>query len=205
MTTPREVLLAGADGGPEVVVRRTYDTDPADLWNALTDPERIPRWFLPVSGDLRLGGRFQLDGNAGGEILACDPPTHLRISWEMGDAVTWVTVTLEPTADGSQTTLELRHSAPGEDEHWAEFGPGAVGVGWDLALHSGLTRHLETSAAVDPAQAASWAASDDGKAFGTDAARAWGDAHAAAGADPATAAEAADRTRAAYTGEASEA
>ena len=32
-------------------------------------PERIPRWFLPVSGDLRLGGRYQLEGNAGGEVL----------------------------------------------------------------------------------------------------------------------------------------
>ena len=31
-----------------------------DLWEALTSAERIPRWFAPVSGDLRLGGRFQV-------------------------------------------------------------------------------------------------------------------------------------------------
>ena len=29
-----------------------------DVWDACTNPERIPRWFLPVSGDLRLGGRY---------------------------------------------------------------------------------------------------------------------------------------------------
>ena len=28
-----------------------------DGWDACTNPERIARWFLPVSGDLRLGGR----------------------------------------------------------------------------------------------------------------------------------------------------
>ena len=31
----------------------------------------------PISGDLRLGGRYQLQGNAGGEILVCEPPQHL--------------------------------------------------------------------------------------------------------------------------------
>lgn len=38
------------------------------MWDACTDPERIPRWFLPISGDLRLNGRYQLEGNAGGAI-----------------------------------------------------------------------------------------------------------------------------------------
>ena len=36
------------------VARRTYPTDRGDLWDCLTNAERIPRWFLPVSGDLRL-------------------------------------------------------------------------------------------------------------------------------------------------------
>ena len=48
------------------------------LWDACTNAERIPRWFLPVSGDLRLGGRYQLEGNAGGTIERCDPPRSLR-------------------------------------------------------------------------------------------------------------------------------
>ena len=63
-----------------VVASRTYATDVDDLWTAITDPERIPRWFAPVSGDLRLGGRFQVEGNAGGEVLACEAPEHLATS-----------------------------------------------------------------------------------------------------------------------------
>lgn len=47
-----------------VVATRTYDTTIEDVWDALTNAERIPRWFLPISGDLRLSGSYQLQGNA---------------------------------------------------------------------------------------------------------------------------------------------
>ncbi len=52
-----------------VLLRRTYDAEVADVWDALTSPERIGRWFLPVSGEFKVGGRYQLEGHAGGEIL----------------------------------------------------------------------------------------------------------------------------------------
>ncbi|HET6969846.1 MAG TPA: hypothetical protein VFH92_01865, partial [Phenylobacterium sp.] len=47
------------EGQPVRVVQagRRYDTDVDDLWDALTSAERIPRWFLPVTGELKLGGR----------------------------------------------------------------------------------------------------------------------------------------------------
>ena len=56
-----------------VTLSRRYDTSVDDLWDALTSKERIPRWFLPVEGDLQLGGKYQLKGNAGGTITACTP------------------------------------------------------------------------------------------------------------------------------------
>ena len=59
-------------------ISAVYDTTLDDLWDACTNAERIPRWFLPVSGELRDGGRYQLEGNAGGTIERCDPPTRLR-------------------------------------------------------------------------------------------------------------------------------
>jgi hypothetical protein len=46
------------------VLRRTYDAPIEDVWDACSDPDRLKRWFSPVSGDLRLGGRFQIEGNA---------------------------------------------------------------------------------------------------------------------------------------------
>jgi hypothetical protein len=49
-------------GGARRHVSQSYDTDQDDLWDAVTNIERIPRWFLPISGDLKVGGSYQLEG-----------------------------------------------------------------------------------------------------------------------------------------------
>ena len=183
-----------------VVAARAYDTDPDDLWDALTSRERIPRWFLPIEGDLRLGGRYQLTGNAGGTITRCDPPQAIDLTWEFGGGTSWVTIRLAP--EGARTLLTLEHivHASDVDEHWARFGPGAVGVGWDLAF-LGLGQHLANrGASVDREAANTWMGSDEGRAFMRASADAWGSVHIAAGEDPATARGMAERTAAAYTG-----
>lgn len=53
-----------------VEVTRTYPSPIEDVWDALTSIERIPRWFAAVTGDLQVGGRYAVDGNASGEVLA---------------------------------------------------------------------------------------------------------------------------------------
>jgi uncharacterized protein YndB with AHSA1/START domain len=40
-----------------VTISRSYPAGLADVWDACTNPERIPRWFLPVRGELKEGGR----------------------------------------------------------------------------------------------------------------------------------------------------
>ncbi len=183
-----------------VTVSQVYDADLEDVWDACTNPERIPRWFLPVTGDLRVGGRYQLEGNASGEILRCDPPQGFDATWEYGGEVSWIELRLTPEP-GGRTRFTLEHIAHVDDERWAEFGPGAVGVGWDLAL-IGLALHLAGGgAAVDPAEVAAWSASDDGRRFMALASDEWRDASVAAGTKPDAAREAADRTTAFYTAE----
>ena len=59
---------------------------------------RIPLWFLPVTGDLRLGGRFQVEGNAGGVVERCDPPRSFAATWECGESTSWLEVRLAATA-----------------------------------------------------------------------------------------------------------
>ncbi|MER6127251.1 SRPBCC family protein [Streptomyces sp. NPDC001795] len=181
-----------------VTVSRTYDSPLDDVWDACTNPERIPRWFLPVSGDLRVGGRFQLEGNASGTIERCDPPKSFLATWEYGGEVSWIELRLTPVAE-ERTRFELEHIAHVDDERWAEFGPGAVGVGWDLGL-LGLSRHLASGASVDPAEGMAWVASDEGRRFVTLSSEAWGAANAAAGEPEEAARAAAERTTAAYTG-----
>jgi uncharacterized protein YndB with AHSA1/START domain len=187
------------DGRPAraVIATRSYDTDIADLWDALTNAERIPRWFMPISGELRLGGRYQLHGNAGGTITECEPPKHLAVTWEFGEAVTWVTVTLSRMPKGG-TRLQLEHVAH-IDPHWGQYGPGAVGVGWDLGIY-GLARHIETGEAVATGEGLAFLGSPVGKAFVNQSSADWGRADIAGGEDPAVATASAERTRAAYTG-----
>ena len=181
-----------------MTISQTYGTDIDDLWDACTSPDRIPRWFLPVSGDLRLGGRYQIEGNASGTIERCDPPTDFAATWEYGGEVTWIEVRLSVESEG-RTRFELEHIAHVDDERWAEFGPGAVGVGWDMGL-MGLATHLLSGQAVDPAESAAWLASNEGRRFVTLASQRWCDASVAAGTDEVAARAAADRTTAAYTG-----
>ncbi|WP_026874787.1 SRPBCC family protein [Jiangella gansuensis] len=188
-----------------VVVSQTYPTTADDLWDACTNPERIPRWFLPVSGDLKEGGRYQLEGNAGGVVERCDPPKSFTATWEFGGNVSWIEVRVADEG-GERARLELEHLALINDEalqFWDQFGPGATGVGWDLGL-IGLTLHLggDAEAAVDPAAVEAWTTSEEGKRFVALASEKWRDANIAAGtAGEAAAQAAADRTTAFYTGQ----
>jgi uncharacterized protein YndB with AHSA1/START domain len=194
----REVRSGLRDGAATkiVIARRVYLASQADLWDALTNADRIPRWFLPVSGDLRVGGRYQIEGNAGGVVEHCKEPEAFAVTWEFGGMLSWLTVRL--TADGERTALELAHEAPVDPERWGRFGPGAVGVGWDLSLMS-LGLHIDSGAQRDRTEAAAFPASPRGLAFISAAAAAWADAAVANGAEPDAAQQASARTVAAYT------
>src|SRR5260370_16198190 len=52
------------------------------------------RALLPIIGDLRLGGHYQFEGNAGGTIRRCEPPRLLAVTWEMGGSPRWLTISL---------------------------------------------------------------------------------------------------------------
>ncbi|MET7671123.1 SRPBCC family protein [Micromonospora luteifusca] len=178
---------------------QTYQATLDDLWDACTNAERIPRWFLPITGDLRLHGRYQLQGNAGGTIESCDPPHRFTATWEYGGEVSWIEVRLTPV-DAERTRFELDHIAHVDQDRWAQFGPGAVGVGWDLGL-LGLASHLAgDGSGVSPEQSAEWSASDEGRRTMELSSQLWGEASIAAGTDADEAKAAAERTTAAYTG-----
>ena len=194
----RELRTGERDGAPTriAVARREYPTDAADLWNALTDAERIPRWFLPVTGDLRVGGRYALEGNASGVVESCDAPRSFAVTWEMMGQPSWLTVNLTPTGRG--TELELVHEAHVPEEFWGVYGPGAVGIGWDGAL-MGLGLHLATGGTVTGEEAETLPFTDEGRAFYRAAADGWTDAAIAAGEDADAMRAAGDGAYAFYT------
>ena len=195
----RTVSELTRDGKPArcVTLTRLYDTTVDDLWDAMTNPERLPRWFLPVEGDLRLGGRYQLKGNAGGSITDCAPPTRLDLTWEFAGDTSWVEVRLAAEA-AELARFTLNHIAHVGD-HWRKFGPGAVGVGWELGL-LGLALHLADRTAAVALEEADLATRPEGRALILGSSEAWGEADIESGADPVQARSAARRTGAFYTG-----
>ena len=112
--------LRSADGAGIVRIEDRYDTDIDDLWSAITDPDRLARWFGDVDGELSLGGKFRVHiadaGERTGKVEACDAPQRLVVttretdeSYRRGEGVppfdaAW-DITL--TADGDQTTLVM--------------------------------------------------------------------------------------------------
>ena len=148
----------------QVQMDRRYPSPMADVWDALTDPDRIRRWMLPISGDFRVGGHFQLEGNAGGEILRCERPTVLRVTF--GDPSSLVEVRL--AEDGPGTVLTLEHTVP---KAMAGGVAGAlyVGPGWDGAL-LGLGLYLDGQMSEDPVAAAS---SPEAQEFSAESVSAW--------------------------------
>ena len=196
-----EDVTHGGEPCRAVVASRDYPTHIDDLWNAITDKARIPRWFAPVEGDLTLGGKYQIKGNAGGTVTACEPPKSFALTWEFGGGISWVEVELAEAGDDS-TRLTLKHIAPLDDkseEFWDRFGPGAVGVGWDLSL-MGLGWHIETGESNERFAEETWALSDEGKAFATWSSEAWTAASIAYGTAEDAATSAGTTTTAFYTG-----
>ncbi len=113
--------LRSADGVGVVRIKNCYDTTVDDLWSAITDPDRLARWYGQVEGDLRPGGAFHLylesdDWGGTGRVEACEPPRRLLVttresdeSWRKGQGVPPFDETIEATltADGDQTVLTL--------------------------------------------------------------------------------------------------
>ncbi|GIF03289.1 SRPBCC family protein [Actinoplanes siamensis] len=181
-----------------LTISQVYDTDLDDLWDVVTTAERIERWFLPVSGELREGGKYQFEGNAGGTITSCDKPRSFAATWEFGGGISWIEVRLTPEGE-ERTRFTLEHTAH-VDDRWDQFGPGAVGLGWDSGL-LGLAMHLAApDAPRDPEAIMAWLGSEEGKRFLRLSSDAWAEADIASGTAPQDARRRSAATFAAYTG-----
>jgi uncharacterized protein YndB with AHSA1/START domain len=90
------------------VFTRTYETTIDDLWDACTNPERLRRWYVPVTGDLRAGGSFQQVNMGTGTILVCDAPRLLKLS--LGGGADEIELRLSQGLQRGTTSLELQHA-----------------------------------------------------------------------------------------------
>ncbi len=131
ITSPRGQVVRD-DSGLRLEFVRTYDDPVADVWSALTDPERTARWFGTWSGD-PASGQVQVrsleDESAEGQpatILECEPPHRLVLDLPSPDGDWRLSATL--TESGGVTTLVFTH-------RMAEpYDASSIGPGWQYYL-----------------------------------------------------------------------
>src|SRR5262245_34050981 len=141
--------LGSADGVGVVRMQDRYDTTIEDLWEALTDPARLARWYGRVEGDLRPEGLIRIhvedaDIDSTGRVEACEPPRRLRVttretdeSYQRGQGVPpydrGIEVTLTSVGDQTDLVIEVR----GMPVDKVAF----YGVGWQIHVEQ-LEAHL---------------------------------------------------------------
>jgi uncharacterized protein YndB with AHSA1/START domain len=121
-------------------VTRAVDVSapPDRVWQLLTDPAELPRWW-PDAAELepRVGGRVVLNfgpGDVSGEVTTWEPPSALGFTWEasnMPGVLLHVSFTVDDLGDG-RSRVSVVHSgfegAPAEARDavvggWAHFLP----------------------------------------------------------------------------------
>ena len=87
---------------------------PEKVWRALTDPELLAEWLLPVIGfKLETGAEFTYktqpypgwDGTVSCRMLEIEAGRKLRYTWTVPFLETVVTFTLTPTPSGTRLSL----------------------------------------------------------------------------------------------------
>lgn len=108
--------LTGSADQPAITLEQSYRTSADDLWQALTDPQRLARWFgrmsvMPVA----VGDPFEVHLSddpvdfGRGVLIACHRPSTLGYTWSWGrEPESEVSLSLTPV-NPQQTTLRLHH------------------------------------------------------------------------------------------------
>ncbi|MCA9986783.1 MAG: SRPBCC domain-containing protein [Anaerolineales bacterium] len=109
---------------------------PAKVWRALTEPELLSEWLLPVvNHKLATGAEFTFkappqpgwDGVVDCEYLEIEPGKKLSWSWVVGDIDTVVTFTLAPTPAGTHLSLVQSGFKPDQKQNF-----GGARYGWRM-------------------------------------------------------------------------
>jgi uncharacterized protein YndB with AHSA1/START domain len=111
---------------------------PEKVWRALTDPELLAEWLLPVVGqklDLQPGAAFTLktqpypnwDGTVNCAFVEIEPGRKLSYTWTVPFLDTVVTFELTPTAAGTRLSLVQSGFKPDQKQE-----SGGARYGWKM-------------------------------------------------------------------------
>ena len=106
--------LTGDEAEQTITLIRQFRAPVADVWSALTVPDRIARWYGTIAGPVprSAGDAFQVDIGGGmvrrAVLESCEAPVALAYTWWSGDDHPGL-VQIRLEADGAQTRLSVQH------------------------------------------------------------------------------------------------
>jgi uncharacterized protein YndB with AHSA1/START domain len=126
---PTGRLEPRTDGRPggDVVFERTFRAPAAEIWAAVTHPERLERWIGTWQGRPSTGRvTFTMTAEDGAEpeevrIERCEEPSILTVAFRVADTAWRVSLRLAES-DGTTTLALVHHLQPGDD--LPSYGPG---------------------------------------------------------------------------------
>lgn len=137
-----------------LIVERTFNATPAQVWKAITDPEAMRIWYFDVPNfKAQIGFEFQFNVHYNGtdyrhlcKVTAAVPEKKLAYTWRYADKPGDSLVTFEIIAEGaSKTRLKLTHEGletfPAEPSYRRENFEG----GWNDLIGRSLPDFLATA------------------------------------------------------------
>jgi uncharacterized protein YndB with AHSA1/START domain len=145
--------LRSADGAGVIRIEEHFETGIDELWSALTDSERLARWYGEIEGELRAGGEFRARVYASGwegigRIEECDPPRRFRVVSKDPDEPNEETMEVVLRGDSDRTTLVVVQGNLPLDLLWA-YGAGLQIHVEDLAAYIAGRKASDTKTRFD--------------------------------------------------------
>ena len=134
------------------IIEQTYNSSIDRVWSALTDIEKLKKWYFPMDDfQPQVGFTFRFSGTDKGitfwhkcVITEVIPPTKLVHTWTYEEYPGASVVTWELFDEGDKTRLKLTHTGletfPQDNPSFAKE---SFAKGWTYITGTGLAKFLE--------------------------------------------------------------
>jgi uncharacterized protein YndB with AHSA1/START domain len=110
--------LRALDGFGSVRIEMQVAAPVAQVWAAVTEPAQLANWLGEISGDLRIGGRYEArlfpsgwDGE--GHVLECEPERRWRVDKaEPGGPLSFTEIVLAPEGSNETSVVFISNGMP---------------------------------------------------------------------------------------------
>lgn len=107
-------ISTAPDGSYLFQITRRFEKPIEEVWDAISNPERIARWIAPTTFEPRAGSpilvEFEGGGTSTGHVVTFEPPKLFEYTSRAGSEGTDSLVRFELTEEAEATVLVLTHS-----------------------------------------------------------------------------------------------